>query len=105
MFEHSTQSLKIVLSVLFVVALAVLGFVILTAGSTDKKTPTTQSEPGTVVASSTTPSVTMDEAQKQFQAIQAQVNAGTLSPEEATKQMQELGPKIAPPPLPAEVKK
>lgn len=113
--EHSSRSLKVTLSVLFVVALAVLGFVILTGGSTKKETATTQpsaatnqSQTGTAAAtstSSTTPTITMSEAQKQFKAIQDQVNAGTLSQEEATKLMQELGPKIAPPPIPADAKK
>lgn len=105
MLEQSSKSLKIALLVFFVVALAVLGFVVLNSGSNNQEIATIPPGPGTAVTSSSTPSITMEEAQKQFKAIQDQVTAGTLSPAEAAKQMQALGPKIVPPPLPAGVKK
>lgn len=93
MFKNSSQALKVVLSVLF--AVAVLGYIVLMSGvsTTNQGATTTQ------------PSISMDEAQKQIKAIQDQVNAGTLSSAEATKLINALGSKIAPPPLPAGAKK
>ncbi len=95
------------MSVLCVVALVVLGFVALKyGGSSNKQVSTTEPSAGANQPQTSTviPSVTMAEAQKEFKAIQDQVNAGTLSPEEAAKQMNALGPKILPPPLPAGAK-
>lgn len=106
MFKNSSQSLKVALSVLFIVALAALGFFVLKGGPTGEEIATTPpgSENTVAPSTATTQSITMEEAQKQFKAIQDQVQAGTLSPEEAKKQMDAIGPKILPPPLPAEAK-
>ncbi|MDP1690340.1 MAG: hypothetical protein Q8L52_04055 [bacterium] len=112
MFKQSSQSLKVSLSVAGIVALVVLGYIALTnggsIGTTTSTTSTTQpsattgqSQTGTAATSY----ITVAEAQKQLKAIQDQVNAGTLSPEEATKQMNALSRRIAPPPLPSEIKK
>jgi|ERR1035437_1874422 hypothetical protein len=93
--------LKIILGVC---VLALLTFVILSQKGT--LTPATgSSNTATDTTTKVTPSVSMEDAQKQLQAIQAQVTAGTLSPEEANKQINALGAQVAPPPLPADAKK
>lgn len=121
MMEQSPQSSKLLLLVAAVAIIAIITFVILTqSGLLGKKTSTNQTqtqapatedqpqaETVTVPAASSTPAVTipMEEAQTQLRAIQDQVNAGTLSPEESKKQMEDLGTRVAPPELPAEAKK
>lgn len=115
MIEQSSQSSKVVLLAVVVAIFAVIIFVILTqSGLLDKKTSTNQTQPSatkdqsqaeTAATPSSTPSIPIEEAQKQFQAIQDQANAGTLSSEEAQKQMDALGAQIAPPPLPADAQK
>ncbi|MBU2028684.1 hypothetical protein KJ761_02215 [Patescibacteria group bacterium] len=110
MFEQPSQPTRAIWLALLVVALAMLVFFVLI--QRDKKTATPEqpitanpSQTETTSVPSTSPSVSMEEAQKQFQTIQDQVNAGTLSSEEAEKQMDALGAQIAPPDLPAEAEK
>lgn len=129
----SSRPLKVALLVLFFVLLAVLVLVILTQkgllgkkmGTVVQSPTTSQPKTGTttpaapspeaakqtenggqsVLPVSSTPTVSMEDAQKQFKAIQDQVNAGTLSQEEAKKQIDALSAQIVPPALPPEAKK
>ncbi|MDO8565573.1 MAG: hypothetical protein Q7S04_00090 [Candidatus Moranbacteria bacterium] len=115
----SSRPLRVALLVLFFVLLAALVLVILTQkGLLGKKTGTTiQSQTGTTtptgnqrqatsgeaVPAATSQPVFSEEVQNQFKAIQDQVNAGTITPEEASKQLNSLN--IPPPPIPPEIQK
>ena len=102
MFEKSPSSLKSTLSALIILALVVLAIAFfMQKGSTGDKAATT-SKPTTATQTNLIP---MTEAQKQFKAIQDQVNAGTLSTAEAKKQMDAIASKMAPPPIPPEIQK
>ena len=117
--EQSSKTLKVLLGILLLILLATLTFVFLRQKETFRKetstpvlVPVTTSR-GEVVK---TPPVETErpagdsvtpipsENQKEITTIQDQLKAGTLSPEEAVKQMNALAPPA--PPLPStEVKK
>lgn len=117
MFEETSRPMKVALSVLLVALLAVLVLVILTQrGVIGKKTtpvaPVTTSQPQATtktpptgaqnqtgnsdqaVSPATSPSISIEEATKQASAIQEQVKAGTISPEEEAKQLNAIGAKF-----------
>ena len=124
MFGQSSRSLKIVLSIVLVILLAVLIFVFLAQrGNISKKTATVgvpsvvsqpqpemtnapvpevvrQTEDSSISVQPVSPYTSTEDAEKQFKAIQDQVNAGTLSLEDAKKQLEILNANIAPPALP-----
>lgn len=81
----------------------VLGILIFVVMSQPGTSTTTSGPSGTANTAGKTLSP-MD-AQKQFQLIQEQVKAGTLSEEEANKQISALGAQVMPPPLPPEALK
>lgn len=108
MFEQSSRPFKITVLALFIVALLMLVyFMLMQRGLLGKFQPAATS--GTKVSPTGTQagqtSIPVEDAQKQFQTIQEQANAGTLTQEEARKQMQAVASKMAPPPLPPEIKK
>lgn len=116
--EQSSQPAKAIWLAILVVALAALIFFVLiqkgkktaapspTPPVTENSSQTDTATPAATPSSpSSSSSIPMAEAQKQFQTIQDQVNAGTLSAEEAKKQMDALGAQVAPPELPAEAQK
>ena len=107
MFEQFSRPLKVALSVLFVAALAVLVLVILTQnGFIGKKTettvvPATTSQPQktdpTVPASPSSPQPPISEdAPKIIKDLKAQLDAGTITPEEARKQLEASNAQTAP---------
>lgn len=114
MFEEFSRPLKVTLSVLFVALLAVLVLVVLTQrGLLGKKTstikaPTTTSQSPTELPTVVyrvspgesapsiflAPPVSVEDVQKYIKALQDQVNAGTLSSEDAKKQIDILNAQV-----------
>lgn len=97
MIEKLSRPVQISLGVFILV---VLIFVVLSQQGVS--TTTTESSG---IANTAEKTLSPLEAQKQFLLIQEQVKAGTLSEEEANKQISALGAQVMPPPLPPETQK
>lgn len=99
------RSLKIFLGIAFFL-LIILAVVLIQKGILGGRVVTEDtSATSTASQSKTVPTIPMEDAVKQFKLIQDQVSAGTLSVEEANKQIAALGTQVAPPPLPPEIQK
>ncbi|OGI19376.1 MAG: hypothetical protein A3J06_02430 [Candidatus Moranbacteria bacterium RIFCSPLOWO2_02_FULL_48_19] len=108
MFEQFSRPLKVALLILFVALLAVLVLVILTQrGLLGKKietivvpTPTSQSQTETPQGSPASPSSPQfpisEDAPKIIKDLKAQLDAGTITPEEARKQLEASNAQTAP---------
>lgn len=112
MLEESSRPVKVVLMVLLVALLAVLFFIFLTqrgligkkattvAPVTSIQPPAEEVSPQKVDSSEavpTVPTALTSEDKKEIGSIQDQINAGTLSPEEAMKLLNTINTRITPP--------
>lgn len=102
MFKQSLHQTKLLLLIIAVIIFVVIAVAILTRSIfLDKNTSTNQEQFPVVgdqsqTETAKTPSAAVKEAQKKLEAINDQVNAGTLSIEEAKEKMEALRDQIAP---------